>query len=606
MMNKINLSPKQESIVNFNEGSILVLASAGSGKTRVLTERIKRISNYTKGKILAITFTNKAAAEIRERLNEQKEIKNVTIGTFHSFCQSILELRYKLLGYDKMPHIYEEDSVRVELIKEAILSEPYFNEIYESLESKDKNKYIYNALDFISTVKRDLISPEELSNASENEEYKFLFEKYQDLLRLNNSIDFDDIIKLVYELFTNNENVANLYRKTYEYICIDECQDLNKLQYYLLKSLTGDKIKNVMLVGDPNQAIYGFNGASPTFMLDDFIIDYDAKKIELEENYRSSKSVIEASNLLMDLKVPVNQFVLQGEFEIEKCNSEIEEANYVINKINNLIELKEHNDIEGFISYDKISILARNKFVFKNIEEKLKIDNIPYYYKSGNSGFKFTSTYLNIFELFFRITVNPLDKIYHNRLLNILKIDEISEHKLINSKFPISFEIFNLFKEINIENFHLKLKTLDILIKQNIHNDDEKKLAIDELNEYKELFTLYKIQNNKPTLGGFKSSIALGLTKLINKNEIGICLSTVHTMKGQESDIVFLIGMDEGTFPDFRAKTASEIQQEKNNAYVAFTRAKRFLYVSYPISRIMPWGDSKSRNISRFLKVFNQ
>lgn len=603
-MSKINLSPQQQNIVSFNEGSILVLASAGSGKTRVLTERIKRISDCTKGKILAITFTNKAAAEIRERLNEQKGIKNVTIGTFHSFCQSILELRYKLLGYEKMPHIYEEDSVRIELIKEAILSEPYFQEIYDSLESKDKNKYIYNALDFISTVKRDLISPEELSKASENDEYKFLFEKYQDLLRLNNSIDFDDIIKLVYELFTNNENVANLYRKSYEYICIDECQDLNKLQYYLLKSLTGDKIKNVMLVGDPNQAIYGFNGASPTFMLDDFINDYDAKKIELEENYRSSKSVIEASNLLMDLKVPVNQFVLQGEFEIEKCNSETEEANYVINKINYLIKLKEHNNIEGLISYDKISILARNRFVFKNIEESLKLNSIPYYYKSGNSGFKFTSHHLNIFDYIFRTKVNPLDKIYYNRLLDILKIDNISEPNLLKSKYPISSKIYNLFNNISIENFHLKLKELETIINENIVDDDEKKLALDELFEYKELFTLYKIQNNKPSLEGFKSSVALGLTKLKNKSEIGICLSTVHTMKGQESDIVFLIGMDEGTFPDFRAKTSSEIQQEKNNAYVAFTRAKRFLYVSYPTSRIMPWGDPKSRNISRFLRVF--
>lgn len=604
-MSKINLSPKQESIVNFNEGSILVLASAGSGKTRVLTERIKRISNYTKGKILAITFTNKAAAEIRERLNEQKGIKNVTIGTFHSFCQSILELRYKLLGYEKMPHIYEEDSARIELIKEAILSEPYFQEIYDSLESKDKNKYIYNALDFISTVKRDLISPEELSNASENEEYKYLFEKYQDLLRLNNSIDFDDIIKLIYELFTNNENVANLYRKSYEYICIDECQDLNKLQYYLLKSLTGDKIKNVMLVGDPNQSIYGFNGASPTFMLDDFVTDYNAKKIELDENYRSSKRVIEASNLLMDLKVPVNQFVLEGVFEIKKCISEDDEANYVFDKIKSLIKLKVHNNIEGFITYDKISVLARNRFVFKNIEELLKLNNIPYYYKSGNSAYKFTCKYLNIFELFFRTRINPSDKIYYNRLLNILNIDTIDEYSLLNSNYPISLKIFNIFNGINIENFHLKLKDLQNIINENIVDDDEKKLALEELSEYKELFTLYKIQNNKPTLEGFKSSVALGLTKMVNKNENGICLSTVHTMKGQESDIVFLIGMDEGTFPDFRAKNNIDIQQEKNNAYVAFTRARRFLYVSYPISRVMPWGDKKSRNISRFLNVFN-
>ena len=130
-------------------------------------------------------------------------------------------------------------------------------------------------------------------------------------------------------------------------------------------------------------------------------------------------------------------------------------------------------------------------------------------------------------------------------------------------------------------------------------------MALEELSEYKELFTIYKIQNNKPTLEGFKSSVALGLTKMVNKNENGICLSTVHTMKGQESDIVFLIGMDEGTFPDFRAKNNVDIQQEKNNAYVAFTRARRFLYVSYPISRVMPWGDKKSRNISRFLNVFN-
>src|SRR5690554_6119407 len=148
-MSKVNLSEKQNNIVQLDQGAFLVLASAGSGKTRVLTERVKRLSESSTGKILAITFTNKAAAEIKERLGSSDKInKNVFIGTFHSFCQSILELRFKLLGYKKMPLIFDEDSDRIELIKEAIESIPYYKEIYDDLDSKQKNQYTYNALQF--------------------------------------------------------------------------------------------------------------------------------------------------------------------------------------------------------------------------------------------------------------------------------------------------------------------------------------------------------------------------------------------------------------------------------------------------------------------------
>ncbi|MEP6805946.1 MAG: UvrD-helicase domain-containing protein, partial [Flavobacterium sp.] len=215
-MSEIKLSPKQERIRDLNQGAYLVLASAGSGKTRVLTERIKRLSETTDGKILSITFTNKAAAEIRERLGSSEKItKNVFVGTFHSFCQSILELRFKLLGYSRMPHIFEDDSDRLELIQQAINSVPYFTEIYDNLEPKKRNEYKYKALQFISTVKRELFSAEELAQSSENIEFQYLFETYQDLLKSNNAIDFDDLIRLIYELFTNNESVANLYRKAY-------------------------------------------------------------------------------------------------------------------------------------------------------------------------------------------------------------------------------------------------------------------------------------------------------------------------------------------------------------------------------------------------------
>ncbi len=605
-MTKIKLSKKQESIVNLNQGAYLVLASAGSGKTRVLTERIKRLSDTIDGRILAITFTNKAASEIRERLGVSEKInKNVFVGTFHSFCQSILQIRFKLLGYKKMPHIFEDDSDRLELIKQAINSVPFFKAIYDDLEPKKKNQYTYNALQFISTVKRDIISAEELAESSENEEYQYLFETYQDILKSNNAIDFDDIIRLIYELFANNEAVANLYRKSYSFICIDECQDLNKLQYFLLKALSGKTIKNVMMVGDPNQHIYGFNGSATTYMQEDFVKDFQAHKIILDENYRCSKSVIEASNELMNLDVEAVNYVIDGIFKITPVETESKEAEFVLNKIKELINLKTHDDIEGEIDYDKISILARNKFVFRNIEQLLKEEGIPYYFKSGNVGIKFSSTSMKIFDLYFRIKINPLDRLHLNRLESILKIKDVyNSNELQDSKYPISLSINRTVNDCNIDNLHLKIEELKKLFNDSIDQDDEKKLTLDELEEFSIQLIQYKKQNLRPSLEGFKSAISLGLTNHTGSKEKGICLSTVHTMKGQESEIVFLIGMDDGTFPDFRAvsKGGEELQQEKNNTYVAFTRAKRFLYVSYPKKRLMPWGDYKWRTISRFLK----
>lgn len=605
-MTQINLSPKQQEIVGLNDGAFLILASAGSGKTRVLTERIKRLSESPDGKILAITFTNKAAAEIRERLGTNDKIKkNVFVGTFHSFCQSILELRFKLLGYAKMPHIFEDDVDRIELIKQAIKSVPFFDSIYNKLEPKKKNEYTYNALQFISTVKRDVIIAKELAEGSENNEYQYLYETYQDILKSNNAIDFDDIIRLVYELFTNNESVANLYRKSYSYVCIDECQDLNKLQYYLLKSLCGNAIKNVMMVGDPNQAIYGFNGSASSYMQKDFVSDFQATEITLDENYRCSKSVIEASNVLMHLDVEAVNYVIPGLFKIYKAFSESDEAQFVLNRIKKLIELKSHQDIEGEIIFDKISILGRNKFVFKHIEELLTSEDIPFYYKSGNVGIKFSSISMKIFDLFFRVKINPMDKLHQKRLVDILKVNDINnQQELKSSIYPIASNIKAVLDGASIDNIHLKIDELRNVFENASFEDDEKKMTIDELNDLSNQLIQYKKQNIKTSLEGFKSALALGLTNNSANKETGICLSTVHTMKGQESEIVFLIGMDDGTFPDYRAihKGGEELLQEKNNTYVAFTRAKRFLFVSYPVKRLMPWGDYKTRSISRFLK----
>lgn len=604
-MSKINLSPNQYQIINLGSGSYLIEASAGSGKTRVLTERVKKLLEDNSTKILAITFTNKASEELKERLELDKlKNKNAFVGTFHSFCQSILESRFKLLGFQKMPHIFEDESDRIEIVEEAIKSVPYFTDIYDKLDSKDKAGYKSKVLSFISSVKRELAEPEDLISEEGEEHLLLLYNEYQDILKSNNALDFDDLILFVYKLLSNNEAVQNLYSKSYNYIFIDEGQDLNKAQYYLLKTLCGDQIKNVMIVGDPNQSIYGFNGSAPKYMQTFFVDDFKAQKITLDENYRCSKQVIDAANKLMQLNVEAVNYVIEGHFEIYKAASEKDEARYVVEKIDYLISLKNHTDIEGEIDYSNMAILGRNKFVFKYIEELLQERNIPYYFKSGNVGLKFETIFMKLFDYYFRIKINPSDKIHSKRLKTLLKVNDFeNEDEISKSKYGYFQFIREVISVLTEDNFKKSLQSISDYMKESTtFNDDEKVQIHNELEEVIELWKEYSFNNLKPTLTGFKNTISLGLIKRDLKQE-GICISTVHTMKGQESEIVFLVGLDDGTFPYYLAiqNGGEELNQEKNNLYVAFTRAKRFLYVSYPLMRKMPWGDSKSRIKSRFL-----
>ncbi|SHK30788.1 ATP-dependent helicase [Epilithonimonas mollis] len=607
-MHKINLSKKQSEIVNLKEGAFLIEASAGSGKTRVLTERVKQLLNHNSSKILAITFTNKASEELKDRLSlDTIKNNNVFVGTFHSFCQSILEARFKLLGFQKMPHIFEDESDRIEIVEDVIKSIPYFTPLYKEMDSKERSSYKSRVLSFISEVKRELAEPEELITDDGEEHFLMLYNEYQDNLRSNNAIDFDDLILLIYKLFINNEAARSLYSKAYNYIFIDEGQDLNKAQYYLLKSLCSKVINNIMIVGDPNQSIYGFNGSAPKYMQTLFVEDFKAKKITLDENYRCSKKVIEAANKLMDLNVEAVNHVIEGKFEIQRSSNELDEAKFVVSKIKELINEKLHSDIEGEIDYTKIAILGRNRFVFKHIEEELISSEIPYYFKSGNNGVKFETTFMKVFDNYFRIKINPSDKIHTRKLKSLLKIDDFDdEYQIELSKYSFFSFVKNIVDHLTGDNMKGSIKQIENFIKENnLFNEEDQLQIANEVEGFKNLWKTYSINNLKPTLTGFKNAISLG-TVLKNVKEDGVCISTVHTMKGQESEIVFLIGLDDGTFPYYLAieKGGEELNQEKNNLYVAFTRAKRFLYLSYPAIRKMPWGDNKSRSISRFLKVF--
>ncbi len=295
--NKIQLSPKQKDIAEFTYGALRVIAGAGSGKTRVLTERIKMLSEITKRKILAITFTNKASEEIKERLNEDIDInEKLFVGTFHSFCISVIESHGSLIGFNEVPQIFSNTDDRLKVLEAAIINTPSVKCIYEAKNAKEQGKLKYDVLDYFSKIKRDVILEEDFQSKGIDEKTILLYRTFTELMFSMNAIDFDDLLLLVYKLFISNPKIASLYRRNYEFICIDEAQDMNKAQYMLMRALTGDENKNVMLVGDPNQSIYGFNGSSSKYMQDYFGRDYNPVEVVLSENYRSSKKILELAN----------------------------------------------------------------------------------------------------------------------------------------------------------------------------------------------------------------------------------------------------------------------------------------------------------------------
>jgi len=609
MDTKVELSEKQKNAVFSNSEAIYVKASAGSGKTRVLTERVRYLLSQTDKKILALTFTNKAGEEIKERLSDIENINEKSfIGTFHSFCQTILENRIHLLGYEEMPQVFENENDRLELIEKSIQQIPSFASLYKEQDKKQQKDFRYRALNFISKVKRELII--DIESYTEDEDTILLYREYQDILRNQNAIDYDDLLLLAYQIFIEFPKIASLYRRSFFAICVDEAQDLNNAQYQFLKALTNDELKNVMMVGDPNQAIFYFNGSSSDYMNKEFVKDFNPDIIELTENYRSSKAVLDAANKLIPNSESIEGIAKEGIFNLYQVANEYIEAQWVATKINEIISLKTNNEIEGEINYEKIVILARNKYLFKPLEEEFQKLDLPYYYKMTPGALKFESKIMQIFDLALKIKLNPADNLHLIRLLKLLslnfennielsgiisQLEESEQKKIVELVQSLDEDGSNFIK--NIDNYKKQISE---------SNDNEKKMIFNDIDELVKHWHIYAKSTDNKSLHQFKNAMALGKTNPMTEHK-GITLSTVHTMKGQEFDIVFIIGMDDETFPDYRAVRAGgvELTQEKNNLYVAFTRAKRWLYVTYPAQRTMPWGSTKPRSISRFLKNFN-
>lgn len=595
----IVLSEKQQEIVNYRDGALLVKASAGSGKTRVLTERVKRLAEGTRRKILAITFTNKACEEIKNRIKEQNPdlLKKVDVFTFHGFCNSVLEKHGTHIGYTKLPEIISSQEEIYALMEEAVKATPTIYNKYQQLDLKEKKRKIYDAIELVSKIKRNFISDEELYSSG-HQEGVVLYFSYRSLMQSMNAIDFDDMLLFVYKLFTTNVRVADLYRRNYEFICIDEAQDLNNAQYRVLRSLANDGYQNVMMVGDPKQSIYAFNGSSKEYMLKHFVADYSPVVFELTENYRSAREILAYANKLIPGANDMMSAQIQGMCKELPAQTEEEETNIIITLIQKLLKQKKLKFVEKEISEDDITVLARNKYILEPLEKKMEDLSIPYYYKNTSKVYKPLSTHGQYFETLLSLRINPQDVMHESQAKSI-------------EKLGVNRELCEAIKKgvDDIRDDGSNFKTVLQRIKEEIKRiasgkaeDDELIMAYKDFDFIESQWIAYAKTNTNHSILSFRNAMTLGTTN-VDVEHHGISLSTVHTMKGQENYIVILMGMDDNTFPDYRAvlQGGNALDQERNNLYVAITRAKRYLFITYPLQRTMPWGGVYNRSRSSLL-----
>jgi len=626
---KQELSKEQQEIVFYNEceGALLVEASAGSGKTRILTERVRYLLTEKKDKffsVLCLTFTNKAADEMKARLESDvpKLSERTFIGTFHEFClNQIIRKQRQVIGLEDVPHIFD-DNDRKKILEDVFLQNELFDEDYKNLEPKEQQKRLNDYLNVISEAKRNLVINPEIDAPKWTKKRQVLFNEYNDRMLNQNAMDYDDILLYAYRILSERSAVANLYRRLYRYILVDEAQDLNFAQYNILKAICGNTHTNLMMVGDPKQAIYAFNGASSKYMQEEFISDFDAVRHKIPHNYRSSTKVLElAHHIRPNGGMPNNYFT--GVREINSFDDERQEAEWIIKKVKELekIGAYEEKEVKIQISLDNMVVLARNRFVFKELIFQLENDEQlknKFYLRKGAERFAPESDLVKIFDLGLRILVNPSDSLHFNALYKRLGLKEIKTTDRLEALFnlhqvkDLRVVHHNLF-EIVVEQWK-KLHANPKLFEQTLNAianglnqfevEDQEKLKIDyDINDFVKLWRSFLKQTpfDGQNLSNFRYFLALNG---LDENKSGLALASVHTVKGLEYDIVFLMGMNNGVLPDYRAKEQKAISEERNNAYVAVTRAKKCIYITYPQTRKMPRGDIRSQNISPFIADF--
>ena len=615
------LNKEQKEAVLYNEGPLLVLAGAGSGKTRVLTTKIAYLINKLEvepSDILAITFTNKAAKEMKERVIKLvgADFYDMQISTFHSFGLSIIRKYHERLGFESNFTIIDSDD-SLTLIK-RILKEM-------NLDSKMYNpKAVKNR---ISGAKNELLSPDDYdkyANTDFEEKVVEIYRRYQEILLRNNSVDFDDLLILPIKLLKENPDILMYYQERFKYVLIDEYQDTNEAQYVLVKMISA-KYKNICVVGDESQSIYSFRGANYKNILN-FEKDYkNAKVILLEENYRSTKNILNVANDIIKHNINRKDKNLWTEnnegskVKYYRADSELDEAYHVVNEIKNLL-------VNG-VKRSEIAVLYRTNAQSRTIEEALLKENIPY--KVIGSFYFYKRKEIKDLISYLKLIYNSNDDTSLTRIINVPKrgigtktienlsvlsrSNNTSMYEAITKGKELEFkklieEIKELEKDLSLtELIDLILDKTGILEELKSEKSLEADIRIENLNEFKSITKNFEEKYGIISLEAFLEEISLVADmEEHNDNTDLITLMTIHSAKGLEFDNVFIVGMEEGLFPHVNSMVShEEIEEERRLCYVAVTRAKKYLEL-VNAKRRMIYGQESSNLPSRFINEIDE
>lgn len=612
-MNLELLNNKQREAVTHIDGPMLVLAGAGSGKTKVLTSRIAYLieNGVNPQNILAITFTNKATTEMRERVAKLVYgAYKIQISTFHSFGLKIIKENASVLGYDKNFTIVDSDDV-LTIIKKLMKDLDLNPKFYSAKTIRNK----------ISTCKNELVNPDEYDKLEADKNIVEIYRRYQRILKTNNTVDFDDLLILPIKLFKQNKEILAHYQKQYKYILIDEYQDTNEAQYILSKMISALH-KNIFVVGDNDQAIYAFRGANFKNILN-FEKDYpNCKVILLEENYRSTKNILNAANsVIKHNKQRKDKNLWSNNEEGSKVkyievNTDREECQYVGEEIKHLVE--------NGTNYENIAILYRTNAQSRLIEEEMLKDGIPY--RVVGSFYFYNRKEIKDLLCYLRLINNPQDDVSLLRVINTpkRKIGEKTINNLVEKARQENKTLFDAIdsgKELEFKKLINTLKTksenlsltelVDVVLndsglKQELQNEKtlEATIRLENLEEFKSITKSYEEDNGEISLEDFLNEVTLVSDVSEHQEEKSrVSLMTIHAVKGLEYDNVFVIGMEEEIFPHYNSLqegVASAIEEERRLCYVAITRAKKKLYLLNAKKRML-FGNVQFNLPSRFI-----
>ncbi|MBA4548409.1 DNA helicase PcrA [Thermoactinomyces intermedius] len=626
------LNPMQQKAVETTEGPVLIVAGAGSGKTRVLTHRVAYLLSEKQvhpWNILAITFTNKAAREMKERIVSLvgPRAEEIWISTFHAMCVRILRRDIDQLGMSRNFTILDT-SDQLSVIKQVLKEE-----------NLDPKKFEPRSLlNQISHAKNQLAGPAEMKQGARNffeQVAADVYEKYQEKLRANQSLDFDDLLMETVRLFQSRPEVKEYYQRKFKYIHVDEYQDTNHAQYVLVQMLA-EHHRNICVVGDSDQSIYRFRGADIRNILH-FEQDYpDAVQIKLEQNYRSTKNILQAANHLIahnTERKPKELWTANEEgskIQLFEASTEQEEAFYIAETISNGIK-------EGK-RYSDYAVLYRTNAQSRVIEEVMMKSNIPY---TVVGGIKFYER-KEIKDLlaYLRLIVNPHDDLSLSRIINVPRrgVGAASLEKIQNYAAQNGISMFEALLEMEhiglskrtlkpletfvgfVRELHAMIEYLsavemteEVLQRSGYREELKKEKTIEaasrleNIDEFLSVAQEFEKRNEDKTLISFLTDLALisdvdQLDEEEEKNAESVALMTLHSAKGLEFPHVFLVGLEEGIFPHMRSlDDESEMEEERRLAYVGLTRAEKVLHLTRARTRTI-FGQTSSNLPSRFLR----